>query len=667
MNIKELLVYILLILTIILLLKYLNCNLNCIEGLETDKEGPETDKDANKGTGKEGQETYKEGNKGKSTKGNGTKKNKLKSIKKHHSNKEYNKLINQVINVNKHDVDKVHKENINKGVKPDHPFAGLPPTALKYLVAFPKKTKGKSKKHKKPKNTIKPKNTLKPNTLKENFENSPKTYTRDINHELGDVRNQGQINICWAITIVEAIDSAYYNQTGNIFRTSIQQLMDCLVDLDGVDYNDLYFGTKDVNTEILYIQNFYRDSQSKIYSEEEYPSILDNCNIPADVDNLTFCSECNNLYDASFDGPPDTCENIIEQCWPKPGTSGYDEECRGINTEEECNNIGIRPGVVTGLCEWTGLSCGTDLCDSCDYSGYCDKQCGICSDNICNNNDNNGCTIFPDSNGNTCTTDIQNRCIQKCQKGITPGENITVREVILLDDNINDKTIYNNLLNNTLRCGIYVTEDMMYFDSTNCYVTFDENSDTDTNLSWNPDTIENNDPNIHDLDNNSCLDYNNNEWCCPFDDDTCNDTYFGINTPFCQKIDDDNQPYRDSDPSILQENCDGNWISEASVLPTWTQKDEFCKNTCIKKSYISNHVVIIIGSVYKANESLPQDKRSTSSDGRYFWVLRNSWGPDWGDNGHFYVERDVNDERFNGNASLLSINSDISYITLNIE
>jgi C1A family cysteine protease len=618
MNIKELLVYILLILTIILLLKYLNCNCNCIEGLETDKEGPETDKDANKGTGKEGQETYKEGNKGKSTKGNGTKKNKLKSIKKHHSNKEYNKLINQVINVNKHDVDKVHKENINKGVKPDHPFAGLPPAALKYLVAFPKKTKGKSK-------NIKPKNALKPKVIKETFENSPKTYTNDINHELGDVRNQGQIGICWAITIVEALDSAYYNQTGNIFRTSIQQLMDCLVELDGVDYDNLYFGLN-VDTQLLYIQKFYRDSQRNIYSEEEYPSILDSCNIPDDVDELTFCSDCNNLYDISFNDPTDTCETNI--------TSGV-------------------------------FSCETDLCNDCEYAGYCNKQCGICSDNICNNNDNNGCDTFPDSNGNTCTIDIQNRCIQQCRTGINPGENITVSDIISLND-VNDKTLYNNLLNNTLRCVIYVTEDMMYFDSTNCYVTFDENSDTDPNLFWNPDTIENNDPNIYDLDNNSCLDYGNYGWCCPVDDDTCNDTYFGINTPFCQKLDDDKQ-YRELDPSVLQENCDGNWISDASVLPTWTQTEQFCKNTCIKKAYRLNHAVIIVGSVYKTNESLPQDKRSTSSDGRYFWVLRNSWGPDWGDNGHFYVERDVNDERFNGNACLLSIYIDISYITLNIE
>ena len=54
MDIKEILVYIILILTIIILLKYLTCNCNCIEGLETDKEGKE---------------------------------NKLKSINKYHNNK----------------------------------------------------------------------------------------------------------------------------------------------------------------------------------------------------------------------------------------------------------------------------------------------------------------------------------------------------------------------------------------------------------------------------------------------------------------------------------------------------------------------------------------------------------------------------------------------------
>ena len=44
MNIKELLVYILLILTIILLLKYLNCNCNCIEGLENNKGNDKSNK-----------------------------------------------------------------------------------------------------------------------------------------------------------------------------------------------------------------------------------------------------------------------------------------------------------------------------------------------------------------------------------------------------------------------------------------------------------------------------------------------------------------------------------------------------------------------------------------------------------------------------------------------
>ena len=81
---------------------------------------------------------------------------------------------------------------------------------------------------------------------------------------------------------------------------------------------------------------------------------------------------------------------------------------------------------------------------------------------------------------------------------------------------------------------------------------------------------------------------------------------------------------------------------------------------------MANHIVIIIGSVYKANKDLPENKRS-SSGGRYFWKIRNSWGSEWGDNGHFYIERDVDDERFKGNASLLSIYSLIVDIELHIE
>jgi len=608
MNLRKILVCSLVILMIILLLRHFNCK--CVEGFNTDNQDKKKIKN----------------------------KLVLKSKIQYHDNEEYNNLINQVIRAEKHDVDKVRNDNIKMGVKQDHPFVSLPRKRLKkYLVTYP--------------NTKEPKNRKTKRNI-EPFTSSQKTYTNNINHEIGDIRNQGLIGNCWGIAIVEAIDSAYYNETGNIFKTSIQQLMDCLVDLD-VDYNEIYISHPFLNSGgdpfLLIIQNFYRDSQKKIYSEVEYPSILENCYIPYDVRKLIFCSECNDYYDyheyydRMSDDKTDRCDINIEDNTP-------------------------------------GFSCEADLCNDCRGWGFCEKSCGFCSDNICNDDDNNGCDTFLDSNGNTCTHDINNRCIQECRTDINPSENITVRDVILLD-NINDKNIYNNLLTNTLVCNIFATDDMMYFDSTDCYIIFDENSDTDPNLYWNPDTIENNDPNISDLDNNTCLDYNYGvgrspgiaatRLCCSPDDEgiidyKCNDEYFGINTPFCQKTNDSDQLYRDLD-IIRQKNCDGNWISDpATEKITWEQQGEFCKNTCRKKSYDWNHVVIIVGSIYKSNKTLPTEKQSTSG-GRYFWKIRNSWGNEWGDNGHFYVERDVNDERFNGNASLLSINSMILYVTLNIE
>ena len=641
-----------------------------------------------------------------------------KSVRsKYHSKPEYDRLIKQVARRDPiHDAENIYKKNIERGVSQEHPFAPLSTKHLKYFVTYPvpKESSMNSVDELQTKRNIGP------------FITRSKTYTNDIVHEFGEVRNQGHIGNCWGISIVEIIDSAYYNKTGNIFRTSIQQLMDCLSELDEFNYKDIYLlalrrqfqGDRDAV--LLIIQNFYRDSQRKIYSEEEYPSIIEDCDIPtmvaevaeacvdtdssgddcsgfvagdpascgdcdytppsAAVEELTFCSECNNLYDITINDPS-ACDSIIESCYPKLGTSGYDDICYAAKTMDDCNNIGIRSGVLTGVCEWSGLSCETDLCDDCDRKGWCNKQCKFCSDNICNDNNNETCNTFKDSNGNTCTNDINNRCIQSCRTDINTSENITVKDVIFLD-NINDQNIYNNLLNNTLVCYINATDEMMHFDSTNCYIIFSEDSDTDENLFWNPDTIENDssyiyDSNIYDLNNVTCSSYRNWGWCCSLEDEggyACNDKYFGIDEPFCRKLDEiDGENVLIRDLIITNQNeCangDGEWISntdDSVVLPTWKKKNEFCKETCARKPYIINHVVVIVGCIYKDNESLPEEKRSISSNGRYFWKIRNSWGNEWGDNGYFYIERDVNDERFNGNASLLSINHSILYVELDI-
>lgn len=97
--------------------------------------------------------------------------------------------------------------------------------------------------------------------------------------------------------------------------------------------------------------------------------------------------------------------------------------------------------------------------------------------------------------------------------------------------------------------------------------------------------------------------------------------------------------------------CEGTSLFKKSDYYSKNQVEP--KNASCNLCYTNNHMVIIIGSI--------------KYDNKYFWKVRNSWGSNWGDNGHFYVERDVNDERFNGQSSLFSINSDVHYLTLNIE
>ena len=66
-----------------------------------------------------------------------------------------------------------------------------------------------------------------------------------------------------------------------------------------------------------------------------------------------------------------------------------------------------------------------------------------------------------------------------------------------------------------------------------------------------------------------------------------------------------------------------------------------------------HHTVLLIGTKKHNNKN--------------YWILRNSWGEDWGDNGNFYVERDVNDEIYNGRRSMFGIYEAIHYIHVNVE
>ena len=625
-------------------------------------------------------------------------KDKIKSSIKlqHHHDPKYANLIDQVIKVKKHNVDEVRKENIKKGVSSNHPFASLSSDHVNLFLAYP--------------NTIKFKNT---GTNKKNIEQftigGPDNTADIINHEagLGEVRNQGLIGNCWGIAIVEAIDSAYYNNSSTTrpFRASIQQLMDCLVDLvEVVTYEDIYSmgrqpffdSTHPGGRLISTIENFYFNK--KIYSESEYPSILEHCYIQysSEQSRLIFCSDSQ---------AKDICNDS--------------DTCQSFNQRWSTSSAGPMSQPVVS-----------------DYS---------------------------------CTTNINNKCIQPCQTSILspPSQTIIVSSTDF-KRNVTDDYIYQKLLGKgkisgkVLICHIYVRDFMFHLGRDDCYIIFEDDPNTnrdpkdprdssdprDPNLflspDWDPDNIQSwgssqlkEDSIIIDLNKRNCAQYRARQvapgleeqlrsdprWCwggIQLDDDpktdddesackdinqgaggivrqldllegikegsiplsalgapgisdknfdinyTCNDKYFGISGSFCKTYIDtiDGKVYR-RDINNHDPNCF--FGDPVTTNLKWKKTSEFCKDICSIPFYMANHVVIIIGSVYKANKDLPENKRSQTSGGRYFWKIRNSWGSEWGDNGHFYIERDVDDVRFKGDVSLLSIYSLIVDIELDIK
>lgn len=63
-------------------------------------------------------------------------------------------------------------------------------------------------------------------------------------------------------------------------------------------------------------------------------------------------------------------------------------------------------------------------------------------------------------------------------------------------------------------------------------------------------------------------------------------------------------------------------------LKFFSGKEILTGNWCINKR--RSHAVIVVGY-------------NTTSEGQDYWIIRNSWGEKWGDQGYFYVERNKDD------------------------
>jgi len=374
----------------------------------------------------------------------------IKDIKKYHDDETYDNIIKQITRLEKHDTEKTKQQNKKKGVNENHPFIHLKSEQIvKYLTTY---GEGERVINASGKN-IEGLSHL--GSKGDHAGREDDHSDTDINHELGPVRNQGALGICWVTSIIEAIDGAYYSNTNNYFRSSIQQVLDCIVDLDEYNYitqqvdGDTIIGIYP-GPSLSYrgifeiIEQFYKRSNRKIYSEEEYPFILDDCLIPVDVSNTEFCKDCVNEYE-NYDHDL-SCEQL---------TSG--------DYMDTDNQI---------------MTCETHFCSDCIHNGFCDKTCASCNADICENNSN--CNPYENPDSYMCTQDTNpkhNKCLQKC-RNINPSENRFIDDILQLSlEDINDTNIYNNLIDNPLMVVIHVTDDFISLgidDSglNNSYITF---------------------------------------------------------------------------------------------------------------------------------------------------------------------------------------------------
>lgn len=74
----------------------------------------------------------------------------------------------------------------------------------------------------------------------------------------------------------------------------------------------------------------------------------------------------------------------------------------------------------------------------------------------------------------------------------------------------------------------------------------------------------------------------------------------------------------------------GRWVSaclDASSIQFYAAGEVIRANSCGPQP---NHAIVLVGYGY--------DNRNRCD----YWLIRNSWGPDWGDRGHFKLQRGVN-------------------------
>ena len=57
----------------------------------------------------------------------------------------------------------------------------------------------------------------------------------------------------------------------------------------------------------------------------------------------------------------------------------------------------------------------------------------------------------------------------------------------------------------------------------------------------------------------------------------------------------------------------------------------YVNRACSKSTKLVNHAVVVVGYGLDSNTNKP------------YWIVKNSWGPDWGINGYFWILKGSNE------------------------